>query len=51
MTFEAKKFRPREVVRHVLDMASAVAADNKTLQLETDVSEDVPLEVGTTGFN
>lgn len=48
MTFEAKKFRPREVVRHVLEMASAsVAADNKALQLETNVSEDVPFEVGT----
>lgn len=48
MTFEEKKFRPREVVKHVLQMASAsVAADKKTIHLETDVSEDVPLEVST----
>lgn len=47
MTFEAKKFRPREVVKHVVQMAStSVAADNKTLQVDADVSEDVPLEVG-----
>lgn len=48
MTFEEKKFRPREVVRHVLQMASAsVEANDKTLKLETDVSENVPLEVDT----
>lgn len=34
-------------MRHVLDMASAVVADSKNLQLETDISEDVPLEVCT----
>lgn len=35
-------------MRHVLEMASAsVAADNKTLELDIHVSEDVPLEVGT----
>lgn len=46
MTFEAKKFRPREVVKHVVQMAStSVAADNKTLHVEADVSQDVPLEV------
>ncbi|KAG0562755.1 hypothetical protein KC19_9G168700 [Ceratodon purpureus] len=46
MTFEAKKFRPREVVKHVVQMAStSVAAENKTLQVDADVSEDVPLEV------
>jgi hypothetical protein len=47
MTFEAKKFRPREVVKHVVQMAStSVAADNKTLHVEAHVSPDVPLEVG-----
>lgn len=46
MTFEAKKFRPREVVKHVVQMAlTSVAADNKTLLVESNISEDVPLEV------
>ncbi|KAG0612313.1 hypothetical protein M758_6G017900 [Ceratodon purpureus] len=44
MKFEAKKFRPREVVKHVLQMALA-NMQNKKLVLEGRIYDDVPLEV------
>lgn len=44
MKFEAKKFRPREVVKHVLQMALANMQD-KNLVLEGRIYDDVPLEV------
>ena len=44
MKFEAKKFRPREVVKHVLQMALA-NMQNKDLVLEGRIYDDVPLEV------
>ncbi|XP_047337300.1 histidine kinase 5 [Impatiens glandulifera] len=43
MKLEATKFRPREVVRHVLQ--TAAASLKKTLVLEGNVSDDVPVEV------
>lgn len=44
MKFEAKKFRPREVVKHVLQMALA-NTQSKNLILEGRIYDDVPLEV------
>ena len=44
MKFEAKKFRPREVVKHVLQMALA-SMQNKNLILEARVYDDVPVDV------
>ena len=44
MKFEAKKFRLREVVKHVLQMALA-NMQNKKLVLEGRIHDDVPLEV------
>ncbi|XP_024390977.1 histidine kinase 5 isoform X2 [Physcomitrium patens] len=44
MKFEAKKFRPREVVKHVLQMALA-NMQSKDLILEGLIYDDVPLEV------
>ncbi|XP_022881505.1 histidine kinase 5-like [Olea europaea var. sylvestris] len=43
MKLEATKFRPREVVRHVLQ--TAAASLQKSLTLEGHVSDDVPVEV------
>ncbi|XP_074280411.1 histidine kinase 5-like isoform X2 [Silene latifolia] len=43
MRLEATKFRPREVVRHVLQ--TAAASLRKTLTLEGHISDDVPIEV------
>ncbi|CAA3018281.1 histidine kinase 5 [Olea europaea subsp. europaea] len=43
MKLEATKFRPREVVRHVLQ--TAAASLQKSLTLEGYVSDDVPVEV------
>nr|XP_016441802.1 PREDICTED: histidine kinase 5-like [Nicotiana tabacum] len=43
MKLEATKFRPREVVKHVLQ--TAAASLQKMLTLEGHVSEDVPIEV------
>ncbi|XP_078163156.1 histidine kinase 5 isoform X2 [Carex rostrata] len=43
MQLEETKFRPREVVRHVLQ--TAAASLRKDLILEGHVSEDIPLEV------
>ncbi|KAM1434706.1 hypothetical protein ACFX13_043475 [Malus domestica] len=43
MKLEATKFRPREVLRHVLQ--TAAASLQKILNLEGHVSEDVPMEV------
>ena len=42
---EATKFRPREVVRHVLQ--TAAASLQKILTLEGHVADDVPVEVRT----
>ncbi|KAL1557412.1 histidine kinase 5-like [Salvia divinorum] len=43
MKLEAAKFRPREVVKHVLQ--TAAASLQKLLTLEGHVAEDVPIEV------
>ncbi|KAL9233953.1 hypothetical protein vseg_008884 [Gypsophila vaccaria] len=43
MRLEATKFRPREVVRHVLQ--TAAASLRKMLTLEGHISDDVPMEV------
>lgn len=43
MKLEATKFRPREVVKHVLQ--TAAASLQKILTLEGHVAEDVPIEV------
>ncbi|XP_052170907.1 probable histidine kinase 1 isoform X2 [Diospyros lotus] len=43
MKLEATKFRPREVVRHVLQ--TAAASLQKMLTLEGHVADDVPVEV------
>lgn len=45
MRLEATKFRPREVVKHVLQ--TAAASLQKLLTLEGEVADDVPLEVRT----
>lgn len=42
---EATKFRPREVVNHVLQ--TAAASLKKSLTLEGHVADDVPIEVKT----
>lgn len=44
MKFEAKKFRPREVVKHVLHLGLA-SLHNKNLVLEGRIFDDVPLEL------
>ncbi|XP_012444156.1 histidine kinase 5 [Gossypium raimondii] len=43
MKLEATKFRPREVVKHVLQ--TAAASLQKILTLEGNVADDVPIEV------
>ncbi|KAM6559404.1 hypothetical protein CsatA_028643 [Cannabis sativa] len=43
MKLEATKFRPREVVKHVLQ--TAAASLQKSLTLEGHVADDVPIEV------
>lgn len=43
MKLESTKFRPREVVKHVLQTFAAFL--KKELTLEGDVGEDVPMEV------
>jgi len=43
MKLEATKFRPREVVRHVLQ--TAAASLKKMLTLEGHIADDVPVEV------
>ena len=43
MKLEATKFRPREVVKHVLQ--TAAASLQKILTLEGHVSDDIPIEV------
>lgn len=43
MKLEATKFRPREVVKHVLQ--TAAASLQKMLTLEGHVADDVPVEV------
>ncbi|KAJ4952839.1 hypothetical protein NE237_029671 [Protea cynaroides] len=43
MKLEATKFRPREVVKHVLQ--TAAASLQKTLILEGNIADDVPVEV------
>lgn len=45
MKLEATKFRPREVVKHVLQ--TAAASLKKSLTLEGNISDDVPIEVNT----
>lgn len=43
MKLEATKFRPREVVKHVLQ--TAAASLQKILTLEGHIADDVPIEV------
>ncbi|KAG7554834.1 Signal transduction response regulator receiver domain [Arabidopsis suecica] len=43
MRLEATKFRPREVVKHVLQ--TAAASLKKSLTLEGNIADDVPIEV------
>lgn len=43
MRLEATKFRPREVIKHVLQ--TAAASLKKMLILEGHVADDIPLEV------
>lgn len=43
MKLEATKFRPREVVKHVLQ--TAAASLRKFLVLEGRIADDVPIEV------
>jgi hypothetical protein len=50
MKLEAKKFRLREVVKHVLRTAAA-SVQNKNLDLQEIVNDDVPLEVATLIFH
>ncbi len=50
MKFEAKKFRFREVVKHVLQTAAA-SVQNKRLDLQESVNDDVPPEVGALTFS
>jgi hypothetical protein len=50
MKLEAKKFRLREVVKHVLRTAAA-SVQNKKLDLQEIVNDDVPLEVATLIFH
>lgn len=45
MKLEATKFRPREVVKHVLQ--TAAASLKKSLTLEGNIADDVPIEVNT----
>lgn len=45
MKLEATKFRPREVVKHVLQ--TAAASLQKMLTLEGHVADDIPIEVRT----
>ncbi len=45
MKLEATKFRPRQVVKHVLQ--AAAASLQKILTLEGHVADDVPIEVRT----
>lgn len=48
MRLEATKFRPREVVKHVLQ--TAAASLKKALTLEGNIADDVPIEVNFTNF-
>lgn len=43
MRLKATKFRPREVVKHVLQTAAATL--QKMLTLEGHITDDVPVEV------
>lgn len=43
MKLEATKFRPREVVKHVLQ--TAAASLKKALTLDGTIADDVPIEV------
>ena len=45
MRLEATKFRPREVVKHVLQ--TAAASLKKDLTLEGNITDEVPIEVIT----
>ncbi|KAL3685441.1 hypothetical protein R1sor_003463 [Riccia sorocarpa] len=45
MKLESKKFRPREVVKHVLQMNFASVPQHKHLVLEGDIADEVPLEL------
>jgi hypothetical protein len=44
---EATKFRPREVVRHVLQTAATISLQ-KMLTLEGNIADDIPIEVCNT---
>ncbi|KAK3031542.1 hypothetical protein RJ639_035455 [Escallonia herrerae] len=48
MKLETTKFRPREVVKHVLQ--TAAASLQKILILEGHVADDVPIDVGLTTY-
>jgi hypothetical protein len=48
MKLEATKFRPREVVRHVLQ--TAAASLQKMLTLEGNIADDIPIEVCNTSI-
>jgi hypothetical protein len=48
MRLEAKKFRPRLVVKRVLQLAVA-SVQNKNLNLSGDVADEVPEEVRLNG--
>ena len=45
MRLEATKFRPREVVKHVLQ--TAAASLKKNLTLEGNIADEVPILVST----
>lgn len=45
MKLEATKFRPREVVKHVLQ--TAAASLKKDLMLEGNIADEVPILVNT----
>jgi len=45
MRLEATKFRPREVVKHVLQ--TAAASLKKELTLEGNIADEVPILVST----
>ena len=45
MKLEATKFRPREVVKHVLQ--TAAASLKKDLTLEGNIADEVPILVST----
>ena len=49
MKLEATKFRPRQVVKHVLQ--TAAASLQKVLTLEGHIMEEVPVEVNISAYS